>query len=910
MKNHLDMETAPQKTNIFIGYRRDDGGFARAVYEKLLDWFDEGAVFLDHESIDPGTLFKDELESAIGDCSVFLAVIGPHWLSDKNRARLHRPGDITRGEIRSALRHGKPIIPVLAGGAGFPSQSDLPVDIQGMGGPNALHLYDAEFRASFQKLLDKLEARYGLKPVYRRRDGSRQPFYTCGLFPSPYFADPTAKLPALHTVLAGGGRAALTAATVQGMGGVGKTLLALKYSHAFRDEYQGVWWLRAEDATLLEQDCEELCRAQDIARHDNEPHSRSVTRWLKTQPAPWLLVFDNADDPAKVRKYLPETGGHHVVFTSRNPNWNGIVKAEQQIDLQTWRDDEALEFLQSRLPNLAAEDGRRLSAALGGLPLALEMAAAYLETNDVDVVAYLTALADVAELPRLLDSGHPDNGYPHSVFAALSLAFDKLTPAARELLKLCAWFAPEPIPERVFVEHLKALSPSKSWQRWLTWLRRLFPGGASTPLGALQKAATTPNCWRETVGELKRYALCRVVEIPALGAEKGAENALLLHRLTQEAVRAKLADKAADCAAATALVGAAYPGDAQLPANWPACAALLPHVRRLLDFYPHGWVDAHPLCWLLNGAAGYLQSGAALYREAEELSRAALEIAHSTLGEEHPSSLATMNNLASTLRAQGDLSGARVLDEMALGIRRRVLGEEHPDTLTAMNNLAGTLKEQGELPGARVLQEKTLDIRCRVLGEEHFDTLTSMSTLAGTLRAQGDLPGARALEEKTLDIRCRVLGEEHPGTLTAMNNLASTLRAQGDLPGARVLQEKTLDICRRVLGEEHPDTLTAMNNLASAFSKQGDLPGARALEEKTLDIHRRLLGEEHPATLRSMNNLAATFWAQGDLPSARGLQEKTLDIHRRVLGEEHPDALRSMNNLASTLSKQGDLPGA
>jgi hypothetical protein len=116
--------------DIFIGYRRDDGGHAHALHEKLLDWYDEDQVFLDHESIAPGEKFTDRLESAIADCSVFLAVIGPHWLSDKNRERLQDENDITRGEIRSAFKHGKVIIPVLSGGATFPAKSALPADIQ------------------------------------------------------------------------------------------------------------------------------------------------------------------------------------------------------------------------------------------------------------------------------------------------------------------------------------------------------------------------------------------------------------------------------------------------------------------------------------------------------------------------------------------------------------------------------------------------------------------------------------------------------------------------------------------------------------------------------------------------------------------------------------------------------------
>jgi Flp pilus assembly protein TadD len=213
---------------------------------------------------------------------------------------------------------------------------------------------------------------------------------------------------------------------------------------------------------------------------------------------------------------------------------------------------------------------------------------------------------------------------------------------------------------------------------------------------------------------------------------------------------------------------------------------------------------------------------------------------------------------------------------------------------------------QGDLPGARKIQEQVLDASRRVLGEEHPDTLTSMNNLALTLWYQGDLAGARKIQEQELVICRRVLGEEHPDTLTSMNNLAETLRVQGDLPGARKIHEQELVICRRVLGEEHPDTLTSMNNMAETLWSHGDLPSARKIQEQVLEVRRRVLGEEHPATLRSMQNLAKTLWSQGDLPGARRIQEQVLEVSRRVLGEEHPDTVNSAWNLFDTLSDLKD----
>lgn len=298
------------------------------------------------------------------------------------------------------------------------------------------------------------------------------------------------------------------------------------------------------------------------------------------------------------------------------------------------------------------------------------------------------------------------------------------------------------------------------------------------------------------------------------------------------------------------------------------------------------------------------------YPRSREHYQAALELRQHIHGERHPDTLAAMANLASTIWAQGDLSGARALEEKVLEIRRSVSGAEHPDTLTAMSNLAETLYKQSDLQGARVLHENTLKLRRRLLGEEHPDTLVSLNNLAEVLYAQGEWSAAREKLEKVLEIRHRVQGKENADTLNAMNNLARTLRAQGDLRGAQDLHEKNLGIRQRILGAEHPDTLTSMNHLARTLSMQGKLSGARELHEKTLEIRRRVLGEEHPDTLVSMNYLAETLLAQGNLAAARALNEKSLDTGHRVLGEEHPLTSACAYDLHETLLALKDNPAA
>ena len=295
------------------------------------------------------------------------------------------------------------------------------------------------------------------------------------------------------------------------------------------------------------------------------------------------------------------------------------------------------------------------------------------------------------------------------------------------------------------------------------------------------------------------------------------------------------------------------------------------------------------------------------YAGAEAAFKRALADARSTRSDlEWP----IQGNLAIVREDQGDLAGARALKEQALEGMRRRFGADHMETWTAMNNLAFTLRAQGEWARARDLEEQVLAALRRKLGPDHPDTLSAMSNLAMTLYAQGDLAGARQLGEQVLAARLRVLGADHDDTLTAMSNLASILADQGDLAQARTLEEQVVQARRVRFGADHPDTLTALSNLASTLVDQGDLARARPHQEQVLEGMRRRLGADHPSTLTAMSNLAETLRAQGDLARARPLQEQVLASRRRQLGADHPDTLVAMNNLAMTFADQGDLAKA
>ena len=686
-----------------------------------------------------------------------------------------------------------------------------------------------------------------------------------------YFTGRADELDRLDAILTQKRPAAVTQvgrAAVQGMGGVGKSALAVEYANRFRNLYDGVWWCAAESRADLMTSLAALATELEAAspeEADIEKASKAALRRLAEQGDIWLLVYDNVARPREIADLLPAAGARALI-TSRFPDWKDWADV---VSLDVLPIAEAIAFLETRAGRRDEAGARTLAEALGRLPLALDHAAAYCKRTQMSFAAYAAKASSLIEkAPR----GAP---YPRSVAATFDLAIDDAVarcPAAEALMAFLAQCAPERIP--LFLVE-----------------------------GAIDDES-------ERMDALAALAKLSLVKRDPF--EDGAP-AVTVHRLVQAVARARSEQAGAGESALTRVIArlaAVYPGDGYSnPASWPRCAQLTPHLLSGCETEIADATANSECADLLNRAGTYFH-GRGVYSGARPLYERALAIREKLLGPEHPDTATSLNNLAGLLQDQGDLAGARPLYERALAIREKALGPEHPDTATSLNNLALLLQAQGDLAGARPLFERALAIYEKALGPEHPDTATSLNNLAGLLRAQGDLAGARPLFERALAIWEKALGPEHPDTAISLNNLASLLHAQGDFAGARPLFERALAIREKVPGPEHPETAASLINLALLLQAQGDLAGARPLLERALAIREKALGPEHPDTATSLNNLASLLQDQGDLAGARPLYERALAIREKALGPEHPETATSLNNLARLLQDQGDLAGA
>src|SRR5262245_14219709 len=612
-------------------------------------------------------------------------------------------------------------------------------------------------------------------------------------------------------------QASVGRAAVQGMGGVGKTSLAVEYTHRYRSLYAGVCWCPAETRTGLLSALAGLAvtlGAATAEEADVEKAARAALRRLAEQRATWLLVYDNVPAPDAIADLLPSAGAR-VLITSRFSDWSELAA---DVALDVLPPEEAVALLQSRTGRKDAEGARTLAVALGNLPLALDHAGAYCKRTQATFASY------AVKASNLIGAAPRGAGYPRSVAATFDLAITEVVaqcPAAEALMAYLAHCAPERIP------------------------MTLVEGAIDEEVERQQTLA----------------ALAEVSLIKHDPFEDGTP-AVTVHRLVQGVARARseargVAQHAAERMAAR--LAAIFPGDCyRNPKSWPLGAQLTPHLFRLkaeLDGEPADWAG------LLGRAGSYLQ-GRAAYPQAASLLREALANNEKVLGPDHLDTAWSLGNLAGLLLEQGDPAGARPLQERALAIYEKVFGPEHPHTATSLNNLALLLQGQEDLEGARPLLERALTIYEKVLGPDHPDTAWSLNNLAGVHQGQGDLAAARPLHERALAIREKVLGPDHPDTAMSLNNLAGLLQHQDARAGARRLSERSLAIREKVLGPDHDDTATSLNNLAGLLRHQGDLAGARRLFERSLAIYEKVLGPDHPNTAMSLSNLASLLQAQ------------------------------------------------
>ena len=651
------------------------------------------------------------------------------------------------------------------------------------------------------------------------------PIFTIKLPRNPDFTGRVELLEQLHEQLNEGETTAVTQ-TVTGLGGVGKTQLALEYAHKHRDKYQLVSWLRAEDSKTIVDDLETLAGKLFPGKlFQKQPEAvAAVLDWLSRNDS-WLLVYDNAEKPEAIKDFLPPGGRGHALITSRYRHWRGVAKT---LEVSNFRREEAIAFIRKRTGIDDDESADKLADTLGDLPLALEQACAYIEQCKVTLPEYLALLNE--RQSELLDKYTPDS-HEASVtktFLPTIECIRKEEPAAIDLICLFAFFAPDYFPHPI-----------------IQIVAEKWPDVISEPL---RSTAQDKVKFNEAVASILSFSL----------VEKEGDF-LFIHRLVHAVIRETMPDdvKKQFASKAVNIMQGIIP-DGGKPSDvrfWNIMRLLYPHALTAAEWGEKFEVELEHVAAIYNQLGNY-SWGRAAYTEASRLYERSLKIKHKVYKSDDQSIAQALNNLGNVLQDMGDLAGAKEKYEQSLTIFEKVLGKDNPNIANLINNLGEVLREMGDFLGAKEKDEQALQIRREKLGEDHPDTAQSLNNLGLVLQAKGDTDGAKKNFEQALKIRLDKLGEDHPETAGSLNNLGSVLQEMGDLAGAKEKYEQGMLIYEKAFGKDHPHIATVCNNLAILLEQMGQLQEAKPLFERALNIRLRMLGPEHPYTIHSQKGLA------------------------------------------------------
>ena len=676
---------------------------------------------------------------------------------------------------------------------------------------------------------------------------------------------------------------AVVARVINGIGGVGKTRLALEYAWRRADDYSALLFVGAESPAALQRHLAALCSASVLdlpERHETDEGRQyeAVLNWLRTHPG-WLLIVDNVDSEdaaAAAEALLPRLAGGHVVLTSRLAHWSGRLALPS---LEVLARKDAANFLVARSQERRrprtddAALAAQLADELGGLALALEQAGAYIAQRRLNFAEYLAEWHSQREKvlawydARLMQ-------YPKSVAITWQTSFDRVGEPARRLLQRLAWLAPEPIPESL----LAVAVPEDAGEA------RATAGAPADSLAALV--------------ELESYSLVRrASDAPSF----------TIHRLLQEVSRRPRDDTAPAAAAALraalAWVDAAFVGDPGDVRDWPLLDALAPHALAVARYADAAGI-ADPTARLLN-QVGLLLLEKARYAEAEPLLRRALAIDEASLGDAHPKVAIRLNNLAQLLQETNRLAEAEPLMRRALAIDEASFGDAHPNVARDLNNLAQLLKATNRLAEAEPLIRRALAIDEASFGDAHPEVAIDLNNLARLLQDTNRLVEAEPLMRRALAIDEASFGDAHPNVARHLNNLAQLLRATKRLAEAEPLLHRALAIDEASFGDAHPTVAIDLNNLAQLLQATNRLSEAEPLMRRALAIDEASFGDAHPRVAIHLNNLAQLLQATDRLAEAEPLMRRARRIFVASFGSEHPNSQIVRANTVALLQKMG-----
>src|SRR5579883_206831 len=610
---------------------------------------------------------------------------------------------------------------------------------------------------------------------------------------NPFFTGRETYLEQLNNNLKENGAVAIAQPIgVSGLGGVGKTQIALEYAHRYYPKrFRTILWVNAASKATLEESYLTLARLLELSQQNEREANlivQAVKSWLEGHTK-WLLILDNADDMQLVRAFLPVRPRGHILLTTRSQIMGNIAAP---MILEAMEPEEGLRFLLKRSGAISLEteianlDSTILKAAdqlvdlLGRHPLALDQAGAYIQEAETSFEAYIQ-LYDKQRRFLLEKRGALGDEHPETVVITFEVCFQhayEVCPLSVEVLSLCAFLSPDAIPEEIF-NHDDNLKLSLKFD--------------------------------EAVAALRKYSLIK----------RNVQNKLLsIHRLVQAVFHDRLEGEASRVLVERVIraVNSAFPQVEY--STWLQCERLLPHALRVTQAIEQYDVISEEAGHLLYKTASYLYDRSR-YVEAEPLYLRTLYTWERLAGPEHPDVAIALNALAVIYKDQSKYTEAESLYLRALHIWDQQKESEHPGVATSLNRLANLYLDQGRYTEAEPLYLRAIDILERLFGPEHLQVMRLLGNLAVLYKNQGRYNEAGSLYQRALRISEQQLESEHPELSYLVQGLANLYAMQDMYEEAEPLYQRALHIREQQFGPDHHLTGHPVFGLASLYCNQG-----------------------------------------------------------------------------------------
>jgi tetratricopeptide (TPR) repeat protein/transcriptional regulator with XRE-family HTH domain len=693
---------------------------------------------------------------------------------------------------------------------------------------------------------------------------------------NPYFTGREHLLTHLHTLLTQQPiRAALTQAYgVQGLGGIGKTQLAIEYAHRYRATYRAVLWMQAETHASLMASFGPMAAALQLTTPPDADHATlvaAVLSWLNTHGG-WLLICDNVEDLSLVKPFLPTNDQGALLFTSRLQSFGNLA---QPLELPPLTTQEGVSFLLARTHS-PTDDPQEQEAALtiaemmGGLPLALEQAGAYIQATHCRLADYLRLFQQVPD--RLLDTHEPGHDHPLSVTRTFLLTFDQVAqrhPVAAKLLTMCAFLAPEDIPERVFLDGADILG--------------------------LEELTTNRLDFEETIKILLAYSLIQ---------RSASAHTISVHRLVQSVLLARLSQDKQRMwqRRVVEAMERLFPTNYETQQDYLAFGEqLLPHAEACL--VGDAPTSESSLRLQIHVANYLVQRGR--YGEAEGILVHVRRQGELRLGAEHPLLAEAALGVAHLSREQGNYLQAASLYNHALSIYAQIWGPDHPELVTCLNGLGAIASQQGQYQQAIAYFQRAMQIVEQAFGPTHAQVVTSLNGLGIVFVRQGEYQHAAPYFEQAVEIVEQAFGPEHPQVAKACSNLGQFYSERGQYQHAASYLERALRMREHLLGPEHPEVAQSFHNLGILYQRMRDYPQALRYLLRALEMREQQSGGEHPERAHTLLSLGEVYQHQGHDEQAEAYYQRALQIYERAWGRDHPYVAEALNGLATLAVTRG-----